>query len=162
MNPCIKADPFTPEAIDVAYVWRCKQRKNFTPDADIWHVRFHWNTIRCDLIKELRKQTYQLSPLSRVTKSDGRSIHLWSSLDAIVLKILSTGLQETLGLSHRCTHIKGHGGLKATVHEIQHQLPCYKFVIRTDVKSFYESIDHTVLLTQLNSVIKNNFQWRLL
>ena len=162
MNPCTNANPFTPEAIDVAYVWLCKQRKNFPPDADVWHVRYHWNTIRCDLFKQLRKQTYQLSPLPRVTKSDGTTIHLWSSLDAIVLKILSTVLRETLGLSHRCTHIKGHGGLKATVHEIQYQLPCYKFVMRTDVKSFYESIDHTVLLRQLNQVVRDDFQWRLL
>jgi hypothetical protein len=48
-------------------------------------------------------------PLSVVTKADGESIHLWSSQDALVLKMLAMALQKALALSPLCTHIKGHG-----------------------------------------------------
>jgi hypothetical protein len=49
-----------------------------------------------------------------------------------------------------CTHIKGHGGLKATVSALQAPLPDYRYVMKTDVKRYYESIDQTILLRQLD------------
>jgi hypothetical protein len=45
-----------------------------------------------------------------VTKDDGESIHVWSSQDALVLKMLAMALADALALSPHCTHIKGHGG----------------------------------------------------
>ena len=72
------------------------------------------------------------------------------------------GLSSRLDLSPRCTHLKGHGGLKATVEDVNTQLPNYRFVIKTDVKQYYESIDHRVLLNQLSEDISDAFLWRLL
>ena len=46
-----------------------------------------------------------------MTKADGESIHVWSSQDALVLKMLAMALADALALSPHCTHIKGHGGL---------------------------------------------------
>jgi RNA-directed DNA polymerase len=101
-------------------------------------------------------------PLSAVTKAKGKTIHLWSSQDALVLKILASALPRALGLSARCTHLKGHGGLKATVSAVQEALPAYSLVMKTDVKQYYQSIDHTALLKQLDSDIADPFIWRLL
>jgi RNA-directed DNA polymerase len=97
-----------------------------------------------------------------VTKADGESIHLWSSQDALVLKVLAMALPGALALSPLCTHIKGHGGLKATVNALQAALPDYTYVMKTDVKGYYESIDHTILLKQLDKDIADPFIWRLL
>jgi RNA-directed DNA polymerase len=102
---------FTKTTLDTAYSWLCKQRRNFPANADIWHLRFHWNTIRGELLQTLNKQDYTFMPLSLVTKADGESIHLWSSQDALVLKMLALALPDALALSSLCTHIKGHGGL---------------------------------------------------
>mgnify|MGYP001437019329 CR=1 FL=1 len=44
-------------------------------------------------------------------------------------------------MSQRCTHVKGNGGLKYAVREVHEQLPDNHFVMRTDVKAFYASID---------------------
>ena len=155
-------DIFTEAAIDTAYIWLCKSRANFPPNTDSWHLRFHWSTIRKQLLQSLNDQNYTFLPLSAVTKANGKTIHLWSSQDALVLKVLATALPSALGLSTRCTHIKGHGGLKATVNAVQAALPAYDFVMKTDVKRYYESIDHTVLLEQLDSDITDPFVWRLL
>jgi len=46
--------------------------------------------------------------------------------------------------------IKGHGGLKATVSDLHAALPGYSYVMKTDVKRYYESIDHTILPTLLS------------
>ena len=135
---------FTEVTLDTAYLWLCKQRANFPANADIWHWRFHWHTIRCELLQTLHKQDYALLPLSVVTKADGESFHLWSSQDALVLKMLAMALPKALTLSSLCTHIKGHGGLKATVSALHAALPDYRYVMKTDVKRYYESIDYTI------------------
>jgi hypothetical protein len=153
---------FTETTLDTAYSWLCKQRANFPANADIWHLRFHWHTIRGELLQTLNKQDYTFLPLSVVTKADGETLHLWSSQDALVLKVLAMALSDALALSPRCTHIKGHGGLKATVSALQAALPDYTYVMKTDVKGYYASIDHTILLRQLDKDIADPFIWRLL
>ena len=52
-------------------------------------------------------------------------------------------------LSLRCTHVKGHGGVKASVRFAQVMAKHYAYVARFDIRSYYESINHTVLLQQL-------------
>jgi RNA-directed DNA polymerase len=155
-------DIFNATTLDTAYSWLCKQRANFPANADIWHLRFHWHRVRLELLESLNKQDYTFLPLSVVTKGDGESIHLWSSQDALVLKMLAMALPDALALSPRCTHIKGHGGLKATVSDLHAALPDYSYVMKTDVKGYYESIDHTILLKQLDKDITDPFIWRLL
>jgi RNA-directed DNA polymerase len=153
---------FTEVTLDTAYSWLCKQRRNFPAHADIWHLRFHWYRVRQELLQTLNKQDYTFMPLSVATKADGETLHLWSSHDALVLKMLAMALPEALALSPLCTHIKGHGGLKATVSALQAALPDYTYVMKTDVKRYYESIDHTILLRQLDKDIADPFIWRLL
>jgi RNA-directed DNA polymerase len=153
---------FTEVTLDTAYSWLCKQRRNFPANADIWHLGFHWHTIRGELLQTLNKQDYTFMPLSVVTKADGETLHLWSSQDALVLKMLALALPDALALSPLCTHIKGHGGLKATVSALQAALPDYTYVMKTDVKRYYESIDHTILLRQLDKDVTDPFIWRLL
>jgi hypothetical protein len=155
-------DVFTEDAIDTAYLWLCRQRANFPANTDIWHLRFHWHNVRQELLKSLHKQDYTFMPLSMVTKANGTTLHLWSSQDALVLKILAMALPDALALSPLCTHIKGHGGLKATVKDVHAALPDYSYVMKTDVKRYYESIDHTLLLKQLDKDIADPFIWRLL
>jgi RNA-directed DNA polymerase len=153
---------FTETTLDTAYLWLCKQRRNFPANADIWHLRFHWHRVRQELLQTLHKQDYTFMPLSVVTKADVETLHLWSSQDALVLKMLAMALPEALALSSLCTHIKGHGGLKATASALQAALPGYTYVMKTDVKGYYESIDHTILLRQLDKDIADPFIWRLL
>jgi RNA-directed DNA polymerase len=153
---------FTEATLDTAYSWLCKQRRNFPANADIWHLRFHWHRVRQDLLQSLNKQDYTFVLLSVVTKADGESIHLRSSQDAVVLKMLAMALPEALALSSFCTHIKGHGRLKTTLNDPHAALPDYSYVMLTDVKGYYESIDHTILLKQLDKDIAAPFIWRLL
>lgn len=150
------------ESIDTAYQWLCQQRKHFPPNADVWHLRFHWSRLRPQLKQQCLNGCYTLSPLQAVTMACGKTIHLWSACDALVLKMLTKVLGPMLGISPHCTHVKGHGGLKASVRELQQALPEYTFVMKTDVKQYYESINHTLLLRQLNAVITDRFAWRLL
>ena len=64
-------------------------------------------------------------------------------------------LAEHLPVSRRCTHLKGHGGAKYAVREVRDHLADNNFVFRTDVKSYYASIEHLRLLDQLAVFIKD-------
>ena len=64
-------------------------------------------------------------------------------------------LGQHLPVSRSCTHIKGHGGAKYAVREVRDHLAANRFVLRTDVKSYYASIDHLLLLDQLAVHIKD-------
>jgi hypothetical protein len=86
---------------------------------------------------------------------DGEDADLWSARDALVLKAMALVLGEHLPVSHRCTHIKGHGGAKFAVREVRDHLVTNRFVLRTDVKSHYASIDHLLLLDELAVHIKD-------
>ena len=48
---------------------------------------------------------------------------------------------------------KGHSSIKGTVRGIHQSLPNYKFVFKTDVKSYYASIDHIFVMDQLAETI---------
>jgi retron-type reverse transcriptase len=158
------------ELIDESFSWLCKQRKHFPVNSDVWDVRFHWNKIKPQLIDELVSNTFNFQPLQKVTKSSGEVIHLWTSIDSVVLKLLSMVLSRYLPSSKLCTHLKGHGGSKHTVTEIQRNLKDGLegnvtnniFVFRTDVKSYYESINHEILLDKLSVHIKNKMVMNLL
>ena len=126
------------KVLDTAYAWLCKQRNHWPADADVWSLRFHWSCEKPRVQAELREGRYRFEPLSRVTGKDGEVMHLWSARDALVLKALALVLAEHLPVSPRCVHVKGHGGAKAAVRGVALHLSDNAFVLRTDVKSYYE------------------------
>ena len=90
-----------------------------------------------------------------MTRADGSEADLWSAGDALVLKALTLVLAGVLPVSPRCTHIKGNGGAKAAVRQVRAALATNRFVLRTDVKSYYASIDHLLLMDRLALYIRD-------
>ena len=103
---------FTLSQLDDAYRWLCQQRKHFPPDADIWSFRYRYPASKSDLLQEVNSGQYQFSPQQKIVKSNGEVIHLWGSRDTLVMKLMAGVLGSMFPLSRRCTHVKGHGGLK--------------------------------------------------
>lgn len=52
-------------------------------------------------------------------------------------------------LSLHCTHVKGRGGAKAAVRYVHRLTDQFTYVARFDIRAYYESMDHGVLLAQL-------------
>ena len=139
----------TDAVLDVAFAWLCQQRRDWPAEADVWRFRQHWPEEKARLQEELLVGTYQVGLLSRVTLQNGEEVDLWSARDAVVMKALALVLPPHLPLSPRCTHLKGHGGLQYAVREVFKALPQHRFVLKTDVRSYYASIDHQLLLDRL-------------
>ncbi len=64
-------------------------------------------------------------------------------------------LAKHLPVSPHCTHVKGHGGAKAAVRQVMAKVADNRFVLKTDVKSYYASIDHHLLLDRLAAHIRD-------
>jgi RNA-directed DNA polymerase len=78
------------------------------------------------------------------------------------LKCLALVLAKRLPLSRRCCHLKGHGGAKGAVRRVLAHLKENRFVLKTDVHLYYDSIHHPLLLDRLARVIKDRFVLNLL
>ena len=143
------------DVLDTAYAWLCKRRRDYPANADVWSFRHCWREEKAIIKTALLEGSYRFGLLTRVTLNDGEDIDLWSARDALVLKALAKVLGEHLPISPRCTHVKGHGGATAAVRQVWAALAENRFVLRTDVKSYYASIDHLLLLDQLAEYVKD-------
>ena len=85
--------------LDAAYEWLCVRRKSWPADSDVWSLHFCWSAEKARLRDELLARRYCFAPLSRVTKSNGEVIHIWSARDALVLKALAIVLGKHLPVS---------------------------------------------------------------
>jgi len=141
--------------IDHAYAWLTHRRRDRQANNDIWHTRFYWPQTKWEIQSALLNGTYRFSPCRAVSTSAG-SVGVWCAQDALVLKAISLVLTEQLAskLSPHCYHLAGKG-LKACVREIKKEASHYHYVCRSDVNSYYASINHNILMTQLRELIQD-------
>ena len=134
------------EIIGQAYVWLIERRKDYSHNDDVWDICFRWDDIKPWLQETLLAGKYVFTSQKEILLPD-RKIELWSAMDAMVLKAISIVLGEHLEpvLSPNCYHLAGHGGAKAAVRDTADHLKQGQFVMKSDVKGYYASIDHEVL-----------------
>ena len=149
------ADLASDGVLDEAYEWLCRRRRDYSAEADVWAFRRRWSQEKDHIERDLFSGRYCFSLMSRVTLPNGDEVDLWSARDALVPKDLSHVLVRHLLLSSLCTHLKDHGGAKYAVREVRDHLKANRFVLRTDVTSYYASIDHLMLLDQLAAHLKD-------
>ena len=113
------------------------------------------SSVKATLRGELLAGRYRLGPLRRVVNRDGDRLDLWAARDAVVLKALALVLGPRLPCSRRCTHLKGHGGSVGARRQVRRALPAHRFVLRTDVREYYASIDHDRLLDRLAEYVRD-------
>ncbi|NES66139.1 MAG: hypothetical protein F6K24_13185 [Okeania sp. SIO2D1] len=65
-------------------------------------------------------------------------------------------------LSPRCFHLAGNGGLKGAVREVAANVEELPFVFRTDVKGYYASINHGILMDIVGKYVRDDAVFRLL
>ena len=152
-----------PEVIKEAYQYVYAARIDTSHTNSIWWLRANWSTVKIELINKLRSNEYHFAPLTR-HKIKGELIDCWEAEDAVVLKAMTMVLSKVLGIDvpPSCEHLQGNGGLKKTVREVQEKLREYKFVFKSDVKSYYGSIDHEILLEQPAAKVTDKIVLRLL
>ena len=149
--------------LDCAYDWLCKRRKKLSPNNEIWDFRKHWKANKLKLQEALRSGEYQFSPQTELRLPDG-NIEYWSARDSLVLKAMAIVLGNHLAtvISPDCYHVSGHGGSKQAVKDVLEHLAIDSYVMKSDVKSYYATIDHTILYSQLENLMDDKAVLRLL
>ena len=145
---------FSLKDLKLVYAWCCHLRKDYSHNNDIWDLRRHWATIEHPFLTQMNAGTYIFGALD-VYVHDDVSIYLWSSLDMIALKLITNALYQHIKIPTSCYHTKGNGGLKKAVQKTSKNLMDYTHVFRSDVKSFYESINFDVLMAIVESYVKD-------
>jgi RNA-directed DNA polymerase len=133
--------------LDKAYQWLCKARLKYSPNSDVWDLRFHWDQQKPIIQQQLLAGTYTLGSMIR-HEIDGEIKTFWGAADALVLKAIALVLGDEVAphLSEHCWHLKGRG-LKAAVSKTQSEISEYKFVIRSDIDSYvrHEAVSRSCL-----------------
>ncbi len=118
-----------------------------------WRFLFDWNTSINRWIEKLIAGEYVFSPL-KTYSFPTEPITLWTCEDRLILALIYQIIKPTFSkiISPLCYHlVEGVGGvqtaLDATVNAFQRR--SFRYVIRADIKSYYASIDHRILLKQL-------------
>ena len=141
-----------------ACLWLQATRAKASPNAGIWDLRRTWAKSSKSVVQQVCAGTYRFKPLHR-TGHILAPAYTWCAHDALVLKALTLALADVLPTHDSCTHVAGHGGLKRAVREVATRVgqgqATSGYVCRTDVKSFYASIDHFVLLEQLEPFVRD-------
>ena len=95
---------------------------------------------------------------------DGNIFSIWTSSDLLVLKMIALKLGEVMknDLLKTCYHVKDHGGLKKGVVDTVHDISNYTYVMRSDIKSYYESIRFDVLMGIIEQYVQDPILLKLL
>jgi len=83
--------------------------------------------------------------------SEGRCFAKWCPKSGLLQRTALNLLRHDLKpvLNRRCKHLKGHGGVKGAVRYLNRVVDRYAYVARFDVVSYYESMDHGLILKLL-------------
>lgn len=154
-NPSLDIHNVVSEKImDQSYTWLCKQRADRGHNNSVWDLRWRWDELKSQLQLELQTGRYLLSPLASY-QVNGEWLSSWTAQDALVLKAVSIALQSRIVTDQypNCYHLKHAGGIHEAVKQVSEHQSAYQHILRSDAYHYYESIDHTVLLTGLRQHI---------
>ena len=142
-------------SLDQAFhdLYNKKIKKNKDHNDLFWHYARNWQTRRLTLRQELQDGTYKLGAITNYTIPTGienatTEVSAWDDESLIVLKVLKNVLEAYLKSKMDLTaasHLKGHGGLKASVNKAHKLSQDNKFIVKTDIAKFYASINHNKL-----------------
>ena len=143
--------------LDAAYGHICRAKKEAHSNHDTWSIRFHWDQEKQSLCKKLLAGSYYFSA-SKAYKVGNHSISVWRSLDSVVTTALSLFLQDWLypkiGVIDQCYHLKGKG-VKAAVKTVRQLTKKYTYTFKTDIKSYYASIERHLVQAIFSRWIKD-------
>ena len=83
---------------------------------------------------------------------EGRKMSLWSERSSRLLRQQTQAIGQVLApdIPRSCTHVRGHGGVKGALRQIQRRLPQATFVARFDIAAYYTSMRHDVIKAQVD------------
>ena len=150
-------DIFTNKIIQAAFEKVCHRRKEYGPNSDIWDLRHNWDTRKRDILDGLNDGAYKFDAVREIL-IDGEIYEIWAAEDAVVIEALTMLLKDNYNIIKDCDsyHLKGRGGVKAALNQVENNLDRNKFVMKSDVKKYYASMDHDVLMDLIREYVTDS------
>lgn len=143
----------SPKNLEFAFNILCKQRKNYSANADIWDLRYNWSSYKQQIITQIQAGIFAFDPVTQY-EAKNEICYKRTARDALILKAMSLVLNDYLAPKlGKVYHLKGHGGIAGAISHVKNSLAINKFVFKTDIKSYYQSINHTMLINELDKLI---------
>lgn len=137
--------------------WYARMRKRLrlaSERSPWWDFTWYWTSSIAARLKTFRIGQHRFSPLIQYHFKD-ETIQVWSYPDRLALHLILKIIQPTWKyvISPLCLHLKGPSSIKNITQDIKTALNTgnFEYCLRIDIKSYYASIDHKILLNQLCS-----------
>lgn len=142
----------TAQDIDQAFQWLRKQRRNYSIHDSTWSLSHQWSVYKHRLLSAWRTGIHNFSPLRRL-RSAFDSVAVYEAEDALLLKTLQIAMKRHMqhAVSPRVYHLKNRGGMKAAVRDVSQQTAIFKYVFKSDVQSFYDSLKPQAIMASCRS-----------
>lgn len=138
--------------LESALSWLRNQRWYYGIHDSVWSLVWAWRRIKKTFLTRWNEGNHSFSPLRRYRQKTS-SVAVFEAEDSLLLKSLQLSMATELipYFSQRVYHLKKKGGSKAAIRDTACALPHYNYVFKSDIKSFYDSMDHEVLLNACRS-----------
>jgi RNA-directed DNA polymerase len=139
--------------------WLDKSRNKWSHNNDFWDFKYQLSKDKSLLSKlsmSVATATHDFSPARRVIKTNGDITTIWDAKDSLALKYLAENIKAKSNFSKFVVSNKGNGGIPKAIKTVNKLIKTHKYIYRSDVKSFYNSINHKILLEELPKYTKPN------
>ena len=132
---------------------RLAKRKRFVADkSPFWPFSYEWPMKMSEWVSQFIAGTYRFEPMKTSVMPD-ETLTMWSYRDRLFVRALLFLIKPVFQhiISPRCLHLAGPSAVKSTLDLVQKALQSqkFKYFIRPDIKSYYASINHNILVNQL-------------
>lgn len=146
--------------LEAAKDWLIAQAKH-QDNSDVWSYLHHWDQHRTALIKRIKNQTFRFQPVSERAVTDALGQASWREMrcaeDRLLIRAIAQVLKPVIlaATPENCVHPEGRGGLKQAVRDTQTHMNLHPkaHVFKSDVKSYYASIQHRIVYDQLCTLL---------
>ncbi|MBS0351670.1 MAG: group II intron reverse transcriptase domain-containing protein [Proteobacteria bacterium] len=132
---------------------RCSSEKS-----SWWDFVYRWPREIQSWIDDFIAGNYRFSPLIRFRFAD-ETPDMFEYRDRLMLTLLYQQIKSAFShlISKRCLHLQGPNGVKTALTWLHNVMNAktYHYVIRADIKGYYASIDHRILLQQTQQAFQD-------
>ena len=140
---------------------RVRFQKRLIGDASPFWIFIHaWPKQKAKLIADFIAGTYRFEPLMTYSKpGENEKTVVWTYTDRLFVRTLLHLIKPFFKhiISPNCFHLNGSAGVKNAVNLVKKALNInqFRYFLRVDIKSYYASINHQILINQTKTHFKD-------
>ncbi|WP_150466811.1 reverse transcriptase domain-containing protein [Francisella sp. SYW-9] len=144
--------------------WLHLKRRKWPANDSYWDLKFkiHTNPKLIDTLEaDIQNAKHIFSSAKKIRKPNNQTSIIWDAKDSIALKYLARDILDKYNFNKYCYSNKYHGGVPRARKVLTKLLETHKYIYRSDIYKFYNSIDHEILLSRIRRFTTSN-QFKLI